>query len=192
MIRRTVAAAIVLALSVATGACSSSSSSGTSASSKAQDVSPAGDIPDTQAFVAYSVPGGYAIKVPEGWARATLGTETTFTNHFNTVSVGTMPGAAPTPATVRAGVVPALRRSVPGFVLGRVDTVPVPAGAAVVTSYRAESPADSVTGKRVALDVQRFDVAHAGTVATITVSAPHGSDNVDAWRTITRSFTWTP
>jgi hypothetical protein len=191
MTRRLAAAAIALALTAGAGACSSTSSSGTSSSSKAQDVGPAGDIPDTQAFVAFTPSGGgYSISVPEGWARSAHGTQTTFTNHFNTVSIGTAAGPPPTPATVRATVVPALQRTAPGFTLGRVQTVPIPAGAAVVTSYHAESPADNVTGKRVALDLQRYDIAHAGTVATITLSAPHGSDNVDAWRTITRSFSW--
>jgi hypothetical protein len=195
MTRRLAVATAVLAVTVVAGACSSTASSGTSSSSKvkAQDVSPAGDIPDTQAFVAFATAGSkYSITVPEGWARSTHGTQTTFTNHFNTVSVGTLPGAAPTPTSINAGIVGELRRTIPGFTLGGVATASVPAGTAVVTTYRAQSPADPVTGKRVSLDVQRYDVGHAGTVATITVSAPHGSDNVDAWRTITRSFTWSP
>ena len=40
------------------------------ASAVAPEVSPAGDIPDTQAFVKYrSAAGGYELDVPEGWAR---------------------------------------------------------------------------------------------------------------------------
>ncbi|HKV45002.1 MAG TPA: hypothetical protein VJT32_10075, partial [bacterium] len=40
----------------------------------AAEVSPAGDIPDTQVFVTFmSGAGGYKLSVPEGWARTTSG-----------------------------------------------------------------------------------------------------------------------
>src|SRR4051794_21026165 len=81
--------AAVLALGVA--ACGSSSSSSGGSSSKPVDpngaeVSPAGDIPDNQAFVAYRPPGaGYSVKVPEGWARSASGRAVAFTDKLNTI-----------------------------------------------------------------------------------------------------------
>jgi hypothetical protein len=60
----------------------------------------------------------------------------------------------------------------------------------LVVTYEARSPADPVTGKSVVLDVERYEYWRSGTQVTITLSAPHGADNVDPWRTITDSFAW--
>src|SRR5689334_16508817 len=50
------------------------------------EASPPGDIPDSQAFVAYTPRGAhFSITVPEGWARATNGSATTWTDKFNSV-----------------------------------------------------------------------------------------------------------
>ena len=66
----------------------------------------------------------------------------------------------------------------------------VQAGPVVLVTYRANSAPDPVTGKSVVLDVERYEMWHNGTRATITLSAPQGSDNVDPWRTVTDSFRW--
>jgi len=42
-----------------------------------------GDIPDTQAFVTYSSPNGYAVLFPEGWSRSQTGSTVTFTWHYD-------------------------------------------------------------------------------------------------------------
>jgi hypothetical protein len=47
-----------------------------------------------------------------------------------------------------------------------------------------------VTGKVVLQDVERYVFWQAGTRATITLSSPKGSDNVDPWRKVTNSFGW--
>src|SRR4051794_1031613 len=47
----------------------------------APEKSPAGDIPDNQAYVPYSPPrAGYSVKVPEGWSRSSASGATTFTD----------------------------------------------------------------------------------------------------------------
>jgi hypothetical protein len=60
----------------------------------------------------------------------------------------------------------------------------------VLVTYRASSAADAVTGKRVTLDVERYEFWRNGTQVTITLSAPQGSDNVDPWKRVTESFAW--
>ena len=72
--------------------------------------SPPGDIPDDQAFVAYSPPDGlYTVKVPEGWARTEGAGGATFTDKLNRIDLGVVDAVAPpTVESVTAGDVPAL------------------------------------------------------------------------------------
>ena len=152
-----------------------------------------GDIPDNQVYVEYAPPsGGYAVKVPEGWARTASGSSTVFTDHYNTVNLAPSTSAAsPTLATVRTNELPALQKSTTGFHELGVRTVPRTAGMAVLLTYNALSPSDPVTGKRVLLDVERYEFWRNGKLVSITLSASHGSDNVDPWKNITNSFRWT-
>jgi hypothetical protein len=157
-----------------------------------KDVTPPGDIPDTKAFVAFPSPSHYSIKFPEGWSRADQGTTTTFTDKLNTirVEVAAAPNA-PSVAAAQAQDLSAVRAQSRCFEGGNVSTVQRRAGPAVLITYRADSAPDPVTGKVVHDDVERYEFWKAGTEAVITVSSPQGSDNVDPWRTVTDSFTWT-
>ncbi len=159
----------------------------------APEVVAPGDIPDTQVYVALAGPGGrYSIKVPEGWARKIAGSSVTLTDHYNSVmATATRVVTAPTAASVQTTEVPRLRRSIPNFELVKVATVTRAAGTAVLVSYRAGSARDPVTGKRVAIDVERYEFWRSGTLVTLTLSGARGSDNVDPWKTVTNSFTWT-
>jgi hypothetical protein len=47
-----------------------------------------------------------------------------------------------------------------------------------------------VTSKQVNLIVDRYYVKGPGYLATITLGTPVGVDNVDAFRRIAHSFTW--
>src|SRR3954468_14774523 len=83
----------------------------------ATEVSPAGDIPDNQAFVAYSPPGAdYSVKVPEGWARSTAGRAVTFTDKLNAIRMeeGAAKGA-PSAALARRTELPQLAKQVKGY-----------------------------------------------------------------------------
>ncbi len=168
-----------------------------STSTRAQGVNPnaqetqvAGDIPDTQVYVAYAGQG-YTIKVPQGWARADTATGAVFTDHFNTERFDrAATPTAPTEASVRTVTVPQLQSSNNGFTLKSVSTVSRPAGTVVMTAYQANSAPDPVTNKYVVLEVERFDFWKNGTMVTVTLSAPKGSDNVDPWKTMTDSFAW--
>ena len=177
--------------SAATGALSSGAASSAAGLS---ETNPAGDIPDNQAFVDFSpLNAGYAVKIPEGWARTDSATGTVFTDKFNTITIQAAPAAsAPTVASVQAVEVPQIQATVQGFQPGSVTAADRAAGTAVLISYQADSPPSPVTGKVAALAVERYEFWKSGTGVTLTLSAPVGSDNVDPWRTVTDSFRWTP
>jgi hypothetical protein len=192
--RGTIAAVLAVALGAGLAACGGSSGSSSSQGSAPADVSPPGDIPDSQAFVGFTpVSGDYTIDVPEGWARTDLGTGASFTDKLNSMKVETAAAAtAPTTATVRADDIPKVRATTDGFELEGISTVRRPTGSVVLVKYQARSAPDSVTGKRITQDVERYELWHNGTLATITLTSPKGADNVDPWRTVTTSFRWLP
>ncbi len=153
---------------------------------------PAGDIPDTQAFVVYQPPdGGFALKVPEGWARLTAGTAIVFTDKLNRIEIASASvPAAPTPQSVTSQVVPALQKQVPKFAMGAVTTVSRPAGQAVLLTYQGDSAPDPVTGKVVRDAFERYAFYHNGREVDLTLSGPVAADNKDPWRIVTDSFGW--
>jgi hypothetical protein len=155
-------------------------------------VSPGGDIPDTQAFVAYTPPSGlYTLKVPEGWARTEQGGTTTFADKLNRIDVSTLPAAAaPTPETARTRELPAIQAAAKGFRSPTVSAVTPPGGAAVLVAYEADSAPDPVTGKTVRDAVQRYEFWRSGTELVLTLSSPVGADNTDPWKTVVNSFGW--
>jgi hypothetical protein len=170
---------------------------GTSASSSGSPAAPTesnppGDIPDNQAYVAFTPPGGgFSVKIPEGWASTTAGAATTFTDKLNQVEVSTAKAAtAPTAASVTATDVPSLGGQVPKFTLGTVSTVTRPAGPAVLVTYQGDSPPNPVTGKVVRDAFERYVFFQAGTRVDLTLSGPTNADNVDPWRTVTDSLRW--
>jgi hypothetical protein len=184
---------IVACLAVAgLAACGSSASGGSSSPSpNAPEVSPAGDIPDNQAFVAYSPPGaGFTVKVPEGWARSSAGATTTFTDKLNAISMESVPaGAEPTVRDARRTELPRLAKQVKGFKPGTVTMVTRKAGPAVRITYFAAAPADPVTGKAHVNAVERYVFFKNGRDVVLTLSGPKGADNVDPWRIVSDSVT---
>src|SRR5262245_40523704 len=58
---------------------------------------PPGDIPDTQVFIDYASPAGFAMKVPEGWARTDRADGASFVDKLDGVVLTiTKADAAPT------------------------------------------------------------------------------------------------
>ena len=157
----------------------------------APEVVAPGDIPDNQAFVAYQPAGGiYSVKVPEGWARTETGGVVTFTDHYNSITLTTMPAtAAPTVATVKAQLQDVATD--PTFTLTDVTKATRPAGDAVLATYEIGSAPDPVTGKKALLAVERYVFFHNGTDVIVTLSGAKGADNIDPWKTVTTSLAWT-
>ena len=154
---------------------------------------PPGDIPDNAAFVPFTAKaGGFTISTPEGWARTTTATSVTFTDKLNTVVVSwTHASSAPTVASVKRREVPVLARTERAFKLGSIKGATLPAGPAVFVEYQANSEPNAVTGKQYRLDVQRYVLFRNGREIAIGLRSPVGSDNVDPWRIVTESFSWT-
>jgi hypothetical protein len=163
---------------------------GGTAASAIADTSPPGDIPDNQAFVRFKG-HGYSLETPEGWGRTARGPVVTFADKFNSVRVEIGASATPpTTATVTRRDGAKLKATAKGFRLRSVTRLTRPAGVAILMTYRAASAPDAVTGKSITEDVERYTFWKAGRLANITLEAPRGSDNVDAWRLITSSFRW--
>lgn len=156
------------------------------------EVSPAGDIPDNQAFVTFRPPsGGFQVDVPEGWSRSAQGGAVTFTDKLNSIRIeSTAASGAPSVATGKAEL-GKLAATVAGFKPGEVTTVQRKAGPAVLITYTGDGSADPVTGKSVADAFERYLFFRNGEQVTLTLSGPVGADNVDPWMIVTDSLRWT-
>lgn len=204
MVRRSLAAVVVAGLALLAGACGSGGASPyggstpttatppSAASRTAPEVNPAGDIPDNQVFVPYSPPGGrFTVKVPEGWGRTARAGTVSFTDKLNTISMETRPApAAPTVASARQAELPAIRSASRRYEPGSVTQVRRAGGDVVLVTFKADAPADPVTGKVVHDAVERYEFWRGGTEAILTLAGPVGADNVDPWRIVSDSFRW--
>ena len=204
MVRRSLAAVVVAGLALLAGACGSGGASPyggstpttatppSAASRNAPEVNPAGDIPDNQVFVPYSPPGGrFTVKVPEGWGRTARAGTVSFTDKLNTISMETRPApAAPTVASARQAELPAIRSASRRYEPGSVTQVRRAGGGVVLVTYKADAPADPVTGKVVHDAVERYEFWRGGTEAILTLAGPVAADNVDPWRIVSDSFRW--
>ena len=159
----------------------------------ANEVSPPGDIPDNQAYVAYSPPGaGYSVKVPEGWARSTRGRRRDVHRQAQLDPHGV--GARrrrrrPSRASERE--LPQLAKSVDGFQPAGVTIVKRTAGPAVRDHLPRAAPPDPVTGKtrhRRGRALRLLPQRQARSCSRS--SGPKGADNVDPWRLVTDSLRW--
>jgi hypothetical protein len=161
-------------------------------SAVAPEVSPAGDIPDTQAFVKYrNTAGGYELDVPEGWARTENGPAVTFVNKLDGVKVTVAPAAAaPTAASVQANEVRQIQAAGRAVTVTNVTEVALPGGKAVLIKYTSNSEPNPVTNKQVRLDNEAYVLFKNGKTATLTLWAPQGADNVDQWQRMSRSVRW--
>jgi hypothetical protein len=153
---------------------------------------PPGDIPDSTVYVTYrSTAGHLMVKVPEGWSRTTTAASSTFTSNLNSIKVAwTHMAAAPTVGSARASTIPALRASGAAFRLQSVRAVPLPGGPAVEITYQVNSAPNAVTGRRYRLVIERFELYSKGRGAVLSLSSAVGSDNVDPWRIVSKSFRW--
>src|SRR4051794_2575742 len=176
-----------------TGACSGAATSGSAGStSSAPESNPLGDIPDNQVYVPYrAADGSFSLDVPEGWARSELPDGVSFTDKLNTVSVRELTGRAqPSTDTVLGDELAAIAASGRNVAPGQAETVALPAGQTVHATYSEDSAPDPVTGRVVRDDAELFVFWRSGTEVLLTLSGPHGADNVDPWKKISTSFGW--
>jgi hypothetical protein len=195
--RRLVIAAAISAIGVVVAGCGLSPAPprASTASGEAPAVSensPAGDIPDNQAFVPFTPAAGlFTVSVPEGWARTTEGGATIFTDKLNAIRIEMRPvESAPNTESVSVYELPPIVSSTPDYRAGSVTAVRRNAGEVMLITYQGASPPNSVSGKTHTDAFERYEYWHAGQAVILTLSGPVGADNVDPWRTITDSLRW--
>ena len=152
---------------------------------------PPGDIPDSQAFVAYRSPLGFSVKAPEGWSRREQPNGVSFTDKYGSLSVElTDTSAPPTQATARQVQAAALEALPEAVTVSKITAASLPGGSAVTISYASNSAPNAVTGKAIRLENEQYLFWSAGKLATVTLSAPFGADNTDQWQLMVKSFLW--
>ena len=157
----------------------------------APERNPPGDIPDTQVFVTYTSPLGFAIKVPEGWSRKESAQSVSFADKYNTIEVAfASAAAAPTADSVKSADVRDLEKTGLAVKLTKVKDVKLKSGAAVLVSYTANSAPNAVTNKPIRLEHDRYLIYKDGTLAILDMAAPQGADNIDDWSMMANSFHW--
>jgi hypothetical protein len=143
----------------------------------------AGDIPDNQVFVVYTGKS-FNMKFPEGWTQSGNADNVTFRDKNNIVRIVIVPGSAPTTASVKREVA-----SLKGAQAASTPTTLQLGGLpAVKVTYKATSAPNAVTGKRVTLTVDRYELAKNGKRAIVDLGSPVGVDNVDAYRLMIQSL----
>jgi hypothetical protein len=171
---------------------SSNSASSSSSSALAADAKSAatGDIPDNQNFLTYGDKSvGFSIKYPEGWSQKKTAAGINFQDKNNVVRVEVRKGSAPTVTSVTADL-KKLKATNSSLKAQAPKQVNLKAGPAIKVSYTTTSAPNPVTGKRVVLMVDRYELGQKGRVAVIDLGTPTGVDNVDAYRMMSESFTW--
>jgi hypothetical protein len=143
----------------------------------------AGDIPDNQVFVDYTGTT-FSMKYPEGWAQSGKGDNVTFRDKNNIVRIVIAAGTAPTVASAQKEI-SNLKGARP---IGKPAALKLNGLAAVKVTYKTTSAPNPVTGKRLTLTVDRYEVARNGRLAIVDLGSPVGVDNVDAYRLMIQSL----
>jgi hypothetical protein len=143
----------------------------------------AGDIPDNQVFVVYSGKS-FTMKFPEGWTQSGSGDNVTFRDKNNIVRVVIVTGGAPTVTSVQTE----LTKLQGATVTGTPTTLKLDGVTAVKATYKTTSAPNAVTGKRLTLTVDRYELAKNGKRVIVDLGSPVGVDNVDAYRLMIQSL----
>ena len=188
--RRRILLGAVLSLGVGLAVSAPALSATARETAVAPETNPPGDIPDDQVFIVYTAPQGFTIKVPEGWARTDRPDGVSFADKYDSVDVAVTSGPAPTVASVRAGEAATMEKTGHAVKIGSVKSVTLPSGEAVRIAYTSNSEPNPVTNRQIRQENERTIVGHGGRIATLTMSAPAGADNVDQWKLMNDSFRW--
>ena len=156
----------------------------------APEKNPPGDIPDSQVFLTYTG-AGYALKVPEGWARTEIGLGVSFVSKLDGVSVTLSDlAAAPTMDWVNGTYVPGMIAKGRAIDIGKISAEKLSAGEVIKIAYSLNSEPNPVTTRQIRLEASRYLFFKAGKLAALDLYAPLGADNVDQWQLMSQSFAW--
>jgi len=148
-----------------------------------------GDIPDSATYLTYTAPR-YRVAYIEGWGRQGVGGTVTFSDKDSLERVALL--ATPRgslEAFVRGPELAALRHA-GATRIGSIRAVSLRGGRGLYLQYTIPSASDPVTGKVVPLLTDRYYLAGPRQLGVLTLAAPVGDDNVDAFRRIASSFGW--
>jgi len=152
---------------------------------------PPGDIPDSQVFIDYAAPQGFALKVPEGWARSDHADGASFVDKLDGVVVSVAKAdALPSVDKAKTDYVAKLEAAGRAVRVTAVKQVKLPAGPAIRIVYTSNSEPNTVTNKQVRLENERYLYFKDGKLVTLELYAPKGADNVDQWQLMSNSFQW--
>jgi hypothetical protein len=113
----------------------------------------------------------------------------TFRDKNNLVHIVIASGAAPSVSGATSELAK-LKRSSPTLRAQPPQRVTIKGTPMVKVVYTTRSAPNPVTGKRVTLAVDRYELAKNGKRATVDLGTPRGVDNVDAYRMMIESFRW--
>ena len=157
----------------------------------APEVSPPGDIPDSQAFIIFKSPDGFSLKVPEGWARKNSNNETVFNDKYTHSSLSVTDTQTPIGLPeAKSKLVPELESSGRAVKITRISELRLKAGTVVKIAFDSNSEPNEVTNKQVREENERFYFVKNNKLVLLQLSAPKGADNVDQWKLISSSFRW--
>jgi len=149
-----------------------------------------GDVPDNAVFLTYQHPEpGFSIQYVEGWQVSGTADGVIVRDKDSSETVVIVPLPSDISACVLDAELPALG-ALDGFSLIGKDRVRINAQRIIHLAYHAPAPADPVTGKRVPSTVDRYYVPGPDRMAIVSLSTPDGVDNVDAFRQMIESLTW--
>jgi hypothetical protein len=149
-----------------------------------------GDVPDNAVFLTYTgATPGFSIQYVEGWQVTPKSDGVVINDKDSSEIVAVVAPQSDIAAFVTSSDLPALQAQ-PGFKLIKQDTVKVGSTKYVHLAFHQTSPPDSVTGKQVPQTVDRYYVPGPAGLAVVSLATPDGVDNVDAFRQMIESFTW--
>ena len=149
-----------------------------------------GDVPDNAVFLTYHGPAPvFSIQYVEGWQVTTRTDGVVIRDKDSSESVGIVAPQADVAGYVSGTDLPSLQAQ-PGFTLIKQDAVKVGTSTYQHLSFHQLSPPDSVTGKQVPQTVDRYYVPGSTGLAVVSLATPDGVDNVDAFRQMITSFSW--
>jgi hypothetical protein len=157
-----------------------------------EEAAPDQGVLGDQRFAAFrNRAAGYAIELPELWTRRGSLDDVTFEHAGSLVRViAARSGSGLTIKRAWHELVQLSRSRRTSVVTGRPRRVTVNGLDAIRSRYSTLSPRDPLTGKRVTLEIDRYQIAGPGRVATVELVGPRGLEDTGVRRRVIESFRW--
>jgi len=148
---------------------------------------PGGDIPDSAVYLRYTG-RGFSVEYVEGWLQTAAAHGVTFSDKDSSVIVDLRPRLGGDLSAYVQRIDLSRLAHTPGFRREGLTRDSIGGYRALRLTYRGRLEPDAVTGKTVALQVDRYYVQGPHALAVMTLATPLGVDNVDGFRRIAHSF----